>query len=135
MEAPLSDRPRLSGGIPIIGRLRLREGLQNRYGDILGPAAWEALEALSGFEAERRRLMASRIERRATRIREGRRIDFLPPDATIGGTDLTVAEARAGGDKAGARQSAKEKKEIARREAQAKKDKAKADKEDNDVAW
>lgn len=40
-----------------------------------------------------------------------------------------VAEARAGGDKAGARQSAKEKKEIARREAQAKKDKAKADKE------
>lgn len=40
-----------------------------------------------------------------------------------------VAEARAGGDKAGARQSAKEKKEIARRETQAKKDKAKADKE------
>lgn len=40
-----------------------------------------------------------------------------------------VAEARASGDKAGARQSAKEKKEIARREAQAKKDKAKADKE------
>ncbi len=40
-----------------------------------------------------------------------------------------VAEARAGGDKAGARQSAKEKKEIARREAQAKKDKAKKDKE------
>lgn len=96
MEAPLSDRPRLSGGIPIIGRLRLREGLQNRYGDILTPAAWDALEALSGFEAERRRLMASRIERRATRIREGRRIDFLSPDATIGGTDLTVAEARAG---------------------------------------
>lgn len=40
-----------------------------------------------------------------------------------------VAEARASGDKAGARLSAKEKKEIARREAQAKKDKAKADKE------
>jgi malate synthase len=96
MEAPLSDRPRLSGAIPLVGRLRLREGLQNRYGDILTPAAWDALEALSGFEADRRRLMASRIERRATRIREGRRIDFLPPDATIGGTDLTVAEARAG---------------------------------------
>jgi len=40
-----------------------------------------------------------------------------------------VAEARASGDKSGARQSAKEKKEIARREAQAKRDKAKADKE------
>ncbi len=92
----MSDRPRLSGAIPLVGRLRLREGLQNRYGDILTPAAWDALEALSGFEADRRRLMASRIERRATRIREGRRIDFLPPDATIGGTDLTVAEARAG---------------------------------------
>jgi len=40
-----------------------------------------------------------------------------------------VAEARASGDKSGARQSAKERREVARLEAQVKRDKAKADKD------
>lgn len=81
--------------------LELRPGVQERHGDVLTPAALDALHALAGFNADRRRLMRERIERRAARARDGRRIDFLDPSALIARTKLTVAQARAG-DFAGA---------------------------------
>ena len=40
--------------------------------------------------------MRARIERRARRQREHERISFLPADATIGRTSITVSDARAG---------------------------------------
>src|SRR5258706_1997046 len=77
-------------------RLALREGVLQRYEDVLTPAALAALEALAPFNAERQRIMRERIARRSARQRESRRIEFLDPSATIPRTKLTVAQARAG---------------------------------------
>ena len=54
------------------------------------------MAALAPFDADRRALMRARIERRARRQREHERISFLPADATIGRTSITVSDARAG---------------------------------------
>jgi len=78
------------------GRLLFREGVKQHYPDVLTAAALGALEALAGFNRERRRIMRERIQRRAARFREGRRIGFLDPAATIPGTPLTVQQAREG---------------------------------------
>ncbi len=77
-------------------RLRLRDGIRRQYPNVLTPEALDALEALAGFNTERRRVMRERIERRAARFREGRRIGFLDPAAPIPRTALTAQQARAG---------------------------------------
>jgi malate synthase len=79
-----------------VGPLRIRAGVLDAYRDVLTPAALDAIIALAPFDERRRALMRSRIERRARRQRERERIDFLPEDATIGGTTITVRDARAG---------------------------------------
>jgi malate synthase len=79
-----------------VGALRLRAGLIDNYRDVLTPGALETIAVLAPFEAKRRALMRSRIGRRARRQREHERIAFLPADATIGGTTITVSDARAG---------------------------------------
>ena len=79
-----------------VGPLRIRDGVLDAYRDVLTPAALDAIIALAPFDERRRALMRSRIERRARRQRERERIDFLPADATIGGTTRTVRDARAG---------------------------------------
>ena len=76
--------------------LQIRGNLERRYPDVYTPQALAALEALAPLEAQRRELMAARIRRRAARAREGQRITFLDPGATIGGTDLRVQDARDG---------------------------------------
>jgi len=78
-------------------RLQLRMGLLERYPDILTPAALELIESLLRHEDDRRRVMRERIVRRAERMRDKKRITFLP-DATalIPGTTISVADARAG---------------------------------------
>jgi len=78
------------------GRLMFRKNVLDRYPDVLTPAACDALEALSGFNADRQRIMRQRIERRAARFREGRRIGFLDPAAPIPRTALSVQQAREG---------------------------------------
>jgi malate synthase len=78
------------------GRLLLRDGIRQNYPDVLTAAALDALEALAGFNRERQRIMRERIERRAARFRDGRRIGFLDPAAVIPRTALTVQQARAG---------------------------------------
>jgi len=78
------------------GRLEFRGGLTERYPDVLTPAALDALEALAGFNRERRRIMHERIQRRAERFCYGRRIGFLDPAATIPRTRISVQQARAG---------------------------------------
>ena len=79
-----------------VGPLRLRAGVLDDYRDVLTPSALEAIGALAAFDARRRALMQSRIDRRARRRRDHERIDFLPADATIGGTTIAVRDARAG---------------------------------------
>ncbi len=79
-----------------MGPLHLREGVLDSYPDVLTPGALETIAALAPFDADRRHLMRARIERRARRQRERERISFLPADATIGRTNITVRDARAG---------------------------------------
>jgi malate synthase len=73
-----------------------RDGVLERYADVLTPAALDALKALAGFDADRQRIMRERIARRAARFREGRRIGFLDSAAVIPGTRITVQQARDG---------------------------------------
>ena len=78
------------------GNLRFRDGLLENYSDVLTSVALEALNALAPLNDDRRALMRARIERRAKRSRGRERIDFLPASATIGRTQITVSDARAG---------------------------------------
>jgi malate synthase len=76
--------------------LEIRGNLDQLYPDVLTQEAIGALEALAAFDADRKLLMAARIERRAARARDGKRIDFLDPQSYIPRTNLTVQEARTG---------------------------------------
>jgi malate synthase len=67
------------------------------YEDLLTPIAFDTLEALAGFNRDRQRLMRERIERRAARARNGRRIEFLDGAAVLSRSGLmTVQQARSG---------------------------------------
>src|SRR2546429_4947491 len=76
--------------------LEIRGNLENAYADVLTPEAVAALEALAGLDADRKAVMAARIERRAARARNKERIAFHDPQATIARTTIKVQGARAG---------------------------------------
>jgi malate synthase len=77
-------------------KLEIRGNLETAYADVYTPAALAALEALAGLDADRRAVMAARIERRAARARNRQRITFLDPQATIARTTIKVQDARDG---------------------------------------
>jgi len=77
-------------------KLEWRDGVLPSYADVLTPAVLEALEALAPLNADRRRLMKERIERRAKRLKAGTPLTFLDPKAVIARTKLTVQQARDG---------------------------------------
>src|SRR5215213_8836268 len=77
-------------------RLEIRGNLETAYADVFTPEAVAALEALAGLDADRKSLMAARIERRAERARLGQRVGFLDAQGTIPRTRITVQDARAG---------------------------------------
>src|SRR5690606_23800630 len=64
--------------------------------DVYTEAACAALEALAPLDRDRHEVMAARNRRRLARFREGRRIEFLDPDALIPRTSIRVRDARAG---------------------------------------
>ena len=74
----------------------IRGDLARVYGDVYTTDAMAALAALMPLNEPRRALMAARIDRRAARARDRRRIAFLDPDSTIPGTDIRVRDAREG---------------------------------------
>ena len=74
----------------------VRSELVDRYPDILTPAALAALHALAPLNAQRQQLMRERIARRIKRFAQRQPLGFLDPAATIGGTQLTVQQARDG---------------------------------------
>jgi malate synthase len=76
--------------------LEIRGNLESVYADVYTPEAVAALEALAGLDADRKAVMAARIERRAARARNRQRIAFLDPQATIARTRIKVQDARAG---------------------------------------
>src|SRR5881398_3235400 len=77
-------------------KLEIRGNLESAYADVFTPEAVAALEALAGLDADRKAVMAARIERRAARARNQQRIAFLDPRATIARTRIKVSDARAG---------------------------------------
>src|SRR6266480_1541485 len=77
-------------------KLEIRGNLESAYPDVFTPEAVAALEALAGLDADRKALMAARIERRAARARNKKRIAFLDPQATIARTKIKVQDARTG---------------------------------------
>ena len=77
-------------------RLEVRANLETAYPDVLTKDALTALEALVGFDADRKAMMAARIERRAARARHKQRIGFLDPESYIPRTKIKVQEARDG---------------------------------------
>src|SRR5437879_2443562 len=76
--------------------LEIRANLENSYADVFTAEAVAALQALAGLDADRKALMAARIQRRAARARHQQRIAFLDPHATIARTKIKVQDARAG---------------------------------------
>lgn len=76
--------------------LQIRDDLAQTYTDIYTAEAMAALTFMARFNDDQKRLMAERIGRRARRIQERQPIGFLDPAATIPGTTIGVADARAG---------------------------------------
>src|SRR5687767_2353665 len=76
--------------------IEIRHAAQSAYSDVYTPEAVEALRALAPLDDDRKALMTARSARRAARARERRRIAFLDPSATIGGTAISVQAARDG---------------------------------------
>jgi malate synthase len=76
--------------------LELRPGLLPSFQDVLTPEALVAIRALAPFDARRVTLLQERLERRALRQHKHERITFLADNATIAGTNVSVADARAG---------------------------------------
>ena len=77
-------------------RLQIRGDIERSYGDVLTPEALAAIEALAPLNEPRRALMRARMERRASRARDRQRLTFLDPGAMIGGTNISVQDARDG---------------------------------------
>ena len=77
-------------------RLEYRNGLLDRYPDVLTPRARATLKALAPLNRDRLGVMAARTARRAARARDGRRLQFLDLDALIPRTQVRVGEAREG---------------------------------------
>jgi malate synthase len=76
--------------------LEIRTASHNQYPDVYTPEAVDALHALVPFDDDRQAVMSARLLRRAGRIRNRQRIEFLPPESLIGRTTIRVQDARAG---------------------------------------
>src|SRR5262245_23510562 len=76
--------------------LQIRGTLQNEYPDVFTAEALTELEALSHFDADRKEVMQSRIERRTARARNQERMSFLDPKSMIARTYIRVQDARDG---------------------------------------
>jgi malate synthase len=76
--------------------LQIRGNLTHEYRDVLTPDVLRVLDALVALDADRKAIMASRIQRRAARARDRRPIEFLDPDALISRTGIRVQDARHG---------------------------------------
>ena len=76
--------------------LDIRRQLERDFKDVLTGEAIRVLNALAGFDADRKSVMASRLARRAARAGKRQRIEFLDPASLIPRTRITVQDARDG---------------------------------------
>lgn len=77
-------------------KIKIRENLKQIYPDIYTKEALEALAVLSPFNADIKKMMKERIERRNKRKNNKLTIQFLDQDSKIDGTDISVRDARSG---------------------------------------
>jgi malate synthase len=76
--------------------ITIHSGLQETYSDVYTPEALAALSALAHFNKEIKAAMAARIQRRADRQQQKKRIEFLDPESFIPRTNIKVQDARDG---------------------------------------
>jgi malate synthase len=76
--------------------ISIRGKLLEEYNDVYTPEVCNALEEMSSFNAEIKTAMAERYQRRAKRIEQNKRIDFLDPESLIPRTNIKVKDAREG---------------------------------------
>jgi malate synthase len=76
--------------------LEIQGNLEHAYQDVFTQEAVSAMEELARFDADRKVVMAARIQRRAARARSQQRIAFLDPGAVIPRTQISVQDARDG---------------------------------------
>ena len=77
-------------------KIEIRENLKQIYPDIYTKEALEAFAVLSPFNADIKKMMKERIERRNKRKNNKLTIQFLDQDSKIDGTDISVWDARSG---------------------------------------
>ncbi len=77
-------------------RLLYPRELLESYPDVLDAHALNALESMSSLNEQRNSLMEKRSRKRKQRFENKQRITFLASDALIAGTEIKVADARAG---------------------------------------
>ena len=76
--------------------IKIRSDLINKYSDIYTPGAISALNHLAAFDADRKKVMSERIQRRLNRFKNRERISFLDPGGFIRRTSIKVQDAREG---------------------------------------
>ncbi|WP_373497603.1 malate synthase [Aquiflexum sp.] len=76
--------------------LQIHNNLKETYNDIFTTEALDALAVLSPFNADIKKIMNERIERRNKRKNNKLKIQFLDQDSKIAGTDISVRDARSG---------------------------------------
>lgn len=76
--------------------VEVRDDLKQAYPDVFTSSVLGLLQRLAPLDDDRRRIMRRRIERRAQRALDRRRIEFLDPGSTIPRTGIAVRDARNG---------------------------------------
>ncbi len=76
--------------------LIIQNNLKEAYSDIFTPEVLSTLSSLAHFNGEIKEFMASRMQRRAARQQQKKRIAFLDPESYIPRTNIRVQDARDG---------------------------------------
>lgn len=76
--------------------LQIRDNLKELYSDVYSPEALRALSVLAPFNKDIKDAMASRLQRRADRLKNKTRINFLDAQSIIPRTSIKVQDARDG---------------------------------------
>ena len=80
----------------MINNISINGNLQQTYGDVYTPGALAALSALAHFNKDIKEAMTARIQRRADRQQQKKRIAFLHAESFIPRTNIKVLDARDG---------------------------------------
>ena len=92
----MSDTLQKNSKTAIKQNIIINGDLRETYSDVYTPEALEALSVLANFNKDIKEAMNARIQRRAARQQQKKRIDFLDPETYIPRTKIKVQDARDG---------------------------------------